>query len=187
VRHNRNPKPVIAVADVLASRQTSVTGSPSRTRARKRRRSSMTELSFHCIHTLRKKAESVTHVSGTNCHLCLGQTRTRPDLTSSLGIDHEIKLVQSPTHRASIVERHENQMWTCGDGGHRRLWLDLRRCRPLYLHRNVSWQLSKQTPANPGPNDLGRERRVAVAKKRGTMGAPVRIKSHARQQHTYPD
>jgi len=32
----------------------------------------MTELSFHGIHTLRKKAESVTHVSGTGCHLCLG-------------------------------------------------------------------------------------------------------------------
>jgi hypothetical protein len=32
----------------------------------------MTELSFHGIHTLRKKTESVTHVSGTNCHLCLG-------------------------------------------------------------------------------------------------------------------
>ena len=28
----------------------------------------MTELSFHGIHTLRQKAESVNHVSGTNCH-----------------------------------------------------------------------------------------------------------------------
>src|SRR5260370_39809773 len=33
----------------------------------------MTELSFHGIHTSRlKKAKSVTHVSGTKCHLCLG-------------------------------------------------------------------------------------------------------------------
>src|SRR5215468_5545886 len=40
--------------------------------ATNRRRSSITELSFHGIHTLRKKAESVTHVSGTECHLCLG-------------------------------------------------------------------------------------------------------------------
>ncbi|WP_210190761.1 hypothetical protein, partial [Bradyrhizobium canariense] len=39
----------------------------------KRRRSSMTELAFHGIHTSRRtKAESVTHVSGTFCHLCLG-------------------------------------------------------------------------------------------------------------------
>src|SRR5947209_8619602 len=47
--------------------------SPSRRRATKRRRSSMTELAFHGIHTSRlQKAKSVTHVSGTNCHLCLG-------------------------------------------------------------------------------------------------------------------
>jgi hypothetical protein len=33
----------------------------------------MTELAFHGIHTSRlQKAKSVTHVSGTNCHLCLG-------------------------------------------------------------------------------------------------------------------
>src|SRR5215467_2052140 len=54
------------------SRHTWVIGSPSKRRATNRRRSSMTELSFHGIHTLRKKAESVTHVSGTGCHLCLG-------------------------------------------------------------------------------------------------------------------
>src|SRR5262249_54231988 len=55
------------------SRQTSVMASPSRSRATKRRRSSMTELAFHGIHTSRRtKAESVTHVSGTKCHLCLG-------------------------------------------------------------------------------------------------------------------
>src|ERR1700730_17672015 len=47
-------------------------GSPPSRRTRKRKRSSITELSFHGIHTLQKKAESVTHVSGTNCHLCLG-------------------------------------------------------------------------------------------------------------------
>src|SRR5579871_2544388 len=47
--------------------------SPSKSRATKRRRSSMTELTFHGIHTSRRtKAESVTHVSGTKCHLCLG-------------------------------------------------------------------------------------------------------------------
>src|SRR5215470_10373519 len=54
------------------SRHTWVIGSPPKRRATNRRRSSITELSFHGIHTLRKKAESVTHVSGTECHLCLG-------------------------------------------------------------------------------------------------------------------
>src|SRR5262245_1198912 len=48
-------------------------GSPSNRRATKRRRSSITEHSFHGIHTSRlQKAKSVTHVSGTKCHLCLG-------------------------------------------------------------------------------------------------------------------
>src|SRR5712675_2468969 len=47
--------------------------SPSNRRATKRRRSSITELAFHGIHTSRpQKAKSVTHVSGTECHLCLG-------------------------------------------------------------------------------------------------------------------
>src|ERR1700730_15507200 len=55
------------------SRQTSVMASPSRSRATKRRRSSITELAFHGIYTSRRtKTESVTHVSGTFCHLCLG-------------------------------------------------------------------------------------------------------------------
>src|SRR5229473_3112550 len=56
------------------SRQTSVIASPSRTRATKRRRSSITELAFHGISTSRQKAKSVTHVSGTKCHLCLSST-----------------------------------------------------------------------------------------------------------------
>jgi hypothetical protein len=40
-------------------------------RATNRRRSSITELAFHGINTSRQKAKSVTHVSGTKCHLCL--------------------------------------------------------------------------------------------------------------------
>jgi hypothetical protein len=62
--------------------------SPSSNRATKRRRSSTTEDSFQGIGTSRQpslQAESVTHVSGTICHLCLGsltinrlsKTRTR--------------------------------------------------------------------------------------------------------------
>src|SRR5579864_8426130 len=55
------------------SRHTSVMASPSNRRATKRRRSSITELAFHGIYTSRRtKAESVTHVSGTKCHLCVG-------------------------------------------------------------------------------------------------------------------
>src|SRR3954471_13316015 len=54
------------------SRQRSVMASPSRSRATKRSRSSMAEHAFHGINTSRPKAKSVTHVSGTRCHLCLG-------------------------------------------------------------------------------------------------------------------
>src|SRR6516165_3455214 len=52
------------------SRHTSVMLSPSSSRPTKRRRSSITELAFHGINTSRQKAKSVTHVSGTKCHLC---------------------------------------------------------------------------------------------------------------------
>src|SRR5215211_5158583 len=56
------------------ARQSCAIGSPSRSCATNRRRSSITEHSFHGIHTSRfwEKAEGVTHVSGTNCHPCLG-------------------------------------------------------------------------------------------------------------------
>src|ERR1700736_5064931 len=50
------------------SRQTSVIASPSNSRPTKRRRSCVTEHSFHGINTSRPKAKSVTHVSGTVCH-----------------------------------------------------------------------------------------------------------------------
>src|SRR5262245_5252287 len=52
--------------------------SPSRSRATKRRRSSTTEHSFQGIGTSRlplSQAESVTHVSRTICHLCLGSLK----------------------------------------------------------------------------------------------------------------
>src|SRR6478609_7841057 len=57
------------------SRARSDMASPSSRRATKRRRSSVTEHSFQGISTSRQKAESVTHVSGTFCHLCLGSLR----------------------------------------------------------------------------------------------------------------
>src|SRR6202007_1541937 len=56
------------------SRQRWLIGSPSSRRATNRRRSSITELSFHGIDTFPPplRGESVTPVPGTNCHLCLG-------------------------------------------------------------------------------------------------------------------
>jgi len=46
---------------------------PSNTRAANRRRSFSTELALHGVNTSRRKtAKSVTHVSGTECHPCLG-------------------------------------------------------------------------------------------------------------------
>src|SRR3954452_21015797 len=53
-------------------RHASVIASPSSTCATKRSLSSIAEHSLHGINTPREKLESVTHVSGTFCHLCLG-------------------------------------------------------------------------------------------------------------------
>src|SRR5690606_11128772 len=61
------------------SRQTSLIRSPSRRRATKRRRSSITEHSFHGINTSGPKAKSVTHVSGTKRHLSLRLLTTLPE------------------------------------------------------------------------------------------------------------
>src|SRR6266404_5281603 len=54
------------------ARQTSLIASPSSSRATNRRRSSITEHSFHGIYASPKTGKGVTHVSGTICHLCLG-------------------------------------------------------------------------------------------------------------------
>src|SRR5882672_9021943 len=54
------------------SRHTSLIDSPSSNLATNCRRSSITEHSFHGIDTSRSIAESVTHVSGTPCYLCVG-------------------------------------------------------------------------------------------------------------------
>src|SRR5262245_35806764 len=54
------------------SRARSDMASPSSRRATKRRRRCIAEHSFQAISTSRQKAQSVTHVSGTKCHLCLG-------------------------------------------------------------------------------------------------------------------
>jgi hypothetical protein len=43
----------------------------------------MTELAFHGINTSRpQKAKSVTHVSGTECHLCLGPLKIGTGMAS---------------------------------------------------------------------------------------------------------
>src|SRR5216683_769874 len=65
------------------SRQTSVIASPSSSRATNRRRSSITEHSFRGINTSRRKAKSVTHVSGTICHLCLRLDTVNEALTGA--------------------------------------------------------------------------------------------------------
>ena len=81
---------------------TSVMASPSSRRATKRRRSSITELAFHGIHTSRlqglQKAKSVTDVSGTKCHLCLG-----PLIDAERGISPRIKLKDHPSPVVEIL------------------------------------------------------------------------------------
>src|SRR6516162_2630190 len=71
------------------SRHTSVMLSPSSSRPTKRRRSSITELAFHGINTSRQKAKSVTHVSGTKCHLCLGPRTWCPYRTHGSPLSQE--------------------------------------------------------------------------------------------------
>src|SRR5262249_11702811 len=77
------------------SRHTSDMLSPSSRRPTKRRSSSITELAFHGINTSRQKAKSVTHVSGTKCHLCLRpHTHLRTRFTGGLsGKDSAFKHV----------------------------------------------------------------------------------------------
>src|SRR5260370_27843042 len=59
------------------ARQASLIASPSSSRATNRRRSSITEHSFHGIQASPGKGKGVTHVSGTICHLCLGPLKER--------------------------------------------------------------------------------------------------------------
>src|SRR5215208_2595101 len=79
------------------SRHTSVIPSPSSSRPTKQRRSSITELSFHGIHTSRPKAKSVTHVSGTNCHLCLRPLTCKSPVRWTR---HPVRRGRSPSGRA---------------------------------------------------------------------------------------
>src|SRR6516162_4529721 len=62
------------------ARQTSLIASPSSSRATNRRRSSITEHSFHGIHASPANGKGVTHVSGTICHPCLGPLKSMPVL-----------------------------------------------------------------------------------------------------------
>src|SRR6516164_7124530 len=75
------------------ARQTSLIASPSSSRATNRRRSSITEHSFHGIHTSPKRGKGVTHVSGTICHLCLGP------LIQQLGLEE-----YQPAFRANAID-----------------------------------------------------------------------------------
>jgi hypothetical protein len=90
VAQGLKPMLFIAVENLVAglanSRHKTVISSPSSRRATKRRRSSLTELSFHGIHTSRlpQQTKSVTHVSGTKCHLCLGPLT--PPLVTCAGV-----------------------------------------------------------------------------------------------------
>ena len=67
----------VAVEDLVAGlardleRPAHIRHCPSKIRATKRSLSSIAEHSLHGINTAREMPESVTHVSGTFCHLCL--------------------------------------------------------------------------------------------------------------------
>src|SRR5258706_12783290 len=71
------------------SRHRSVIASPSRWRATKRKRSSITEQSLHGINTSSQKRKSVTYVPGTFCYLCLRSvTSSRLEVEGSNPFSH---------------------------------------------------------------------------------------------------
>src|SRR3546814_14538210 len=76
--------------------------SPFKSRATNRRRSSSTELSFHGINTSGQMPESVTHVSGTKRHLCLGSLSGAPPGLGApaplAGRAHCLPQVSAPLH-----------------------------------------------------------------------------------------
>ena len=82
IRQPLHPTLLVTIKDLVArlsgdreipnSLQRSAIGSPASRRATNCTLSSITEHSFHGIHFLLKKGESVTYVSGTFCHLCVG-------------------------------------------------------------------------------------------------------------------
>jgi hypothetical protein len=85
--------------EIPNSRQTSVIDSPSSNFATNRKRSSITEHSFHGIDTSRPKAESVTYVSGTPCYLCLGPLKVVKTSAPRLRVDQatgEVKTFKQP-------------------------------------------------------------------------------------------
>src|SRR6266446_4941926 len=78
--------PERVLCEMPNARQTSLIASPSSSRATNRRRSTITDHSFHCIHASPGKGKGVTHVSGTICHLCLGP------LTVTSGADTRVPI-----------------------------------------------------------------------------------------------
>src|SRR5882672_8486854 len=93
------------------SRQTSLIDSPSSNLATNRRRSSITEHSFHGIDTSRSIAESVTHVPGTTCYLCLGPLKILSKIkSSSLLWDPEGPFIHKPTtYNSAGSSRHPEE------------------------------------------------------------------------------
>src|SRR5258705_11855989 len=78
------------------ARQTSLIASPSSSRATNRRRSSITEHSFHGLDPSPGKGKGVTHVSGTICHLCLGP------LNVATVLDNDRRKVGPPIARGTV-------------------------------------------------------------------------------------
>src|SRR3546814_7128289 len=74
--------------------------SPFKSRATNRRRSSSTELSFHGINTSGQMPESVTHVSGTKRHLCLGSLTSASGCRPRSGLTREG--VRSEEHTSEL-------------------------------------------------------------------------------------
>src|SRR3546814_9089081 len=91
-----------------------------KSRATNRRRSSSTELSFHGINTSGQMPESVTHVSGTKRHLCLGSLSGAPQGLGApdplAGRAHCLPQVSAPLHvepEVGAVSEHPRENEGC--------------------------------------------------------------------------
>jgi hypothetical protein len=83
--------------------------SPSSSRATKRRRSSITEVSFHGINTSRQKTKSVTYVSGTKRHLS-----RRPDSSRYPRVVRAIPIAATRSEPSAAAKRRCPRSFSTG-------------------------------------------------------------------------
>src|SRR5579859_5548130 len=95
------------------SLQSSAIASPASRRATNCSLSSITERSFQGIIPSSLEEESVTHVSGTKCYLCLRPLTYRFDLSTPVWVDADDRVQQDWMSRVGYMPK-VNLMDQCG-------------------------------------------------------------------------